>query len=326
MIPRLFACFLLMVVTIAIVADRRPAQSQMQPPKNDERVKVSVCQLKADPAAYNRKLVEVTAFVSHGFEDFAIFDTACHTWPDIWLEYGGTTASPTMYCCGVTPSNKRSKPLVIDNIQVNLTDDQQFKKFDTLINSRPDTLAHATLVGRFFAGEKQEHFGGRWGGYGHMGCCTLLAIQQVLSVDPQSSRLIDYQATVYPPGLDKADCYGELTRIDDPFKPLIEAQERADSGEEDWAFTDPTRVATHGLAQILNIDEKSIRLRSTGRAQGQFSYRWQPKKNGNLYLLVVSRPYIVTFFAKDPNRIAWTLRSVYEVGCTENPKPVRRIN
>lgn len=320
MIPRLFACFLL-VFTASLAW---PNHSQQVKPETP--VKATVCELKNDPAAYNHKLVEVTAFVSHGFEDFGIFDTACNTWPDVWLEYGGTTASPTMYCCGVTPSNKRSKPLIIDNIQVNLVGDKRFNEFDTLINSEPDTITRATVVGRFFAGEKQERFGGRWGGYGHMGCCTLLAIQQVLSVEPHSSRLLDYRATVYPRGLDKADCYGELTRVDDPFTPLIKAQERADSGDEVWAFSDPGRVATNGLAKLLNIDEKSIRLRLTERGQGQFSYRWQPKKNGNTYLIVVSRPYILTFFAKDPKRVAWVLRTVYEAGCTENEKPVRRIN
>jgi hypothetical protein len=320
MILRLFACFLLVFSTSLAW----PNQSQQVKP--EAPVKATVCQLKNDPAAYNHKLVEVTAFVSHGFEDFAMFDTACNTWPDIWLEYGGTTGSPTMYCCGVTPSNKRSKPLVVENIQVDLVGDKRFNEFDTLINSQPDTIARATVVGRFFAGEKQEHRGGRWGGYGHMGCCTLLAIQQVLSVDPHRSRLLDYQSTADPSGLAKADCYGELTRIDDRFTPLIKAQERADSGEEAWAFNDPLRVATHGLAQILKIDESTVRLRLTERAQGQFSYRWQPKRNGNVYLVVVSRPYILKFSAKDPNRVAWVLRTVYEVGCTENVKPIRRIN
>ena len=38
---------------------------------------VTVCQLKSDPPAYNHKLVEVTGFVSHDFEDFTLFDPTC---------------------------------------------------------------------------------------------------------------------------------------------------------------------------------------------------------------------------------------------------------
>jgi len=326
MIPRILACLLLAAVAIVIVSDQLPAKSQMQAPKKDERLKVSVCQLKNDPAAYNHKLVEVTGFISHGFEDFGISDPACLSWPDVWLEYGGSKASDTMYCCGVVPSHTRPTPLVIDNIQVDLVADKQMGAFQKLLASLPDTIVHATLVGRFFAGEKMEGRGPeRYGGYGHMGCCTLFAIQQVLSVDPHNSRLLDYRATADPRGLEKADCYGDLTKID-PTADLIKDQERADSGEEDWAFTDPARVGAHGLAKLLNIDEKSIKLRLTERAQGRFVYRWQPRKNGNLYLLVVTRPYILTFFAKDPNRVAWSLRTAYEVGCTENEKPIRRIN
>jgi hypothetical protein len=69
--------------------------------------KVTVCQLKNAPPAYNHKLIEVTAFVSHDFEDFTVFDPACPSWPDVWLEYGGTSKSGTMYCCGVTDDRLR---------------------------------------------------------------------------------------------------------------------------------------------------------------------------------------------------------------------------
>jgi hypothetical protein len=43
----------------------------------EQPVSVTVCQLKNDPPAYNHKLVELTAFVSHDFEDFTLFDPTC---------------------------------------------------------------------------------------------------------------------------------------------------------------------------------------------------------------------------------------------------------
>src|ERR1700681_4643540 len=88
--------------------------------------KVSLCQLKSDPAAYNHKLVEVTGLVSHGFEDFTLSDPTCSSWPAVWLEYGGKSKSGTMYCCGVTADRHRLKGLVIEGIAIPLTKDDQF--------------------------------------------------------------------------------------------------------------------------------------------------------------------------------------------------------
>jgi hypothetical protein len=63
-------CLLLTIVGVAF--------SQEQP---------TVCQLK-NPPAFNHKLVEVTAFVSHAFEDFTLLDPTCSSWPGVWLSMG----------------------------------------------------------------------------------------------------------------------------------------------------------------------------------------------------------------------------------------------
>src|SRR5262249_5575432 len=169
-----------------------------------EPIKVEVCQLKDDPAAYNHKLVQVTGFISHGFEDFTLFDPTCPPWPGIWLEYGGTAASGTMYCCGVTVARNRPKQLVVENIPISLVDDKRFREFDKLIQRRPDSVVHATLVGRFFSGERtHDPVTVSLGGYGHMGCCSLLAIQQVISVDHQDRDDLDYGAFPDQPDITK---------------------------------------------------------------------------------------------------------------------------
>jgi len=170
----------------------------------EEPIKVNVCQLKDDPAAYNHKLVQVTGFISHGFEDFTLFDPTCPPWPGIWLEYGGTAASGTMYCCGVTVARNRPKQLVVENIPISLVDDKRFREFDKLIQRRPDSVVHATLVGRFFSGERtHDPVTVSLGGYGHMGCCSLLAIQQVISVDHQDRDDLDYGAFPDQPDITK---------------------------------------------------------------------------------------------------------------------------
>lgn len=142
---------------------------------------VEVCRLQADPAAYNRKLVEVSGLVQHGFESFALSDSKCSGGLPVWLEYGGSVNSETVYCCGTTAGAPRGQTLVVDGITLPLADDALFHRFDDHIRkaSREVTF-RATLRGHFFAGKKQPAAGG---GYGHLGCCSLLVIEQVMAVD-----------------------------------------------------------------------------------------------------------------------------------------------
>ena len=165
----------------------------------------TVCQIKTNPAAYDHKLVQVTAFASHGFENFTLFDPDCQAWPEIWLEYGGTTASGTVYCCDAPKSRKRSKPAEIDGVVVPLTDDKAFHDFDRLIQRPPDSIAHATLAGWFFAAKK-EAASSPATSYGHMGCCSLLMIQQVVAVDPQTRTDVDYRTAPDQPTASKESC------------------------------------------------------------------------------------------------------------------------
>ena len=289
----------------------------LQENKRAERSRVSVCELKRDPLAFNHKLVEVTGFISHGFEDLTLFDPECSEWPGVWLEYGGKSASGTMYCCGVTAARSREKPLVIENIPVELVDDARFQQFDKLLQRRPDSVVHATIVGRFFSGELETYANrSSWGGYGHMGCCTLLAIQEVLAVDPHDSTELDYGASSDQPETNDT-CTG-YTILTDGLQEegLIKAQQRADLGQEEWAFTDPKRVATEGLARQLGIrNSATITLTQTREAQGRFVYHWWPKGRTKSYMVVASRPYLLSFYAKDPKRVAWVMTAAFERPC-----------
>jgi hypothetical protein len=42
------------------------------------------------------------------------------------------------------------------------------------------------------------------------------------------------------------------------------------------------------------------------------------------YLVVVSRPYLVSFYAKDASKIAWIVVGAYESSCNKN-NHVKRI-
>jgi hypothetical protein len=297
----------------------------------DQPESVTACQLKNDPPAYNHKLVAVTAFVLHDFEDFTLFDPNCASWPEVWLEYGGKTKSGTMYCCGGTANRSNPQQMVVENMPIPLVEDDQFREFDKLIQTqfrseRHGAIAHATVVGRFFAG-KQLHYPNAtfWGGYGHMGCCSLLAIQEIRSVDSQDRDDLDYGASADQPDIDKTGCgYRELTPIR-PASDLMRAQQQADIGERDWAFDDPRRVASDALDRVAKLDESSIAgLKQTRKTQGRIIYQWSPTGKTETYMFVVSRPYWLSFYAHDPKRVAWVVVAAYVSSCGKN-NPVTRI-
>lgn len=118
-------------------------------------VKATVCQLLADRKAWDHKLVEVSGFASHGFEDSGFSDPECSgSRFELWMEYGGKESTGTMS----TVSNydrTRPKPAVVEGIAVPLVEDALFHRFDDFLhqNSRTGTSVHGTVIARFFAGE-----------------------------------------------------------------------------------------------------------------------------------------------------------------------------
>lgn len=168
-------------------------QSQAQ--DQNEPLRVSLCEIKAHPEKFLHRLVEVTATASHGFEDSMFEDSRC-AWPQggpgVWMEYGGKRTTATTYCCGVSPMPTRNETLVVDGVRLELVDDEKFREFDKRLHSRPSNprlsnVVRATLRGRIFAryeglaGTKQDL---QWRGYGHMDCCMLFVVTQVVSTDP----------------------------------------------------------------------------------------------------------------------------------------------
>ena len=262
----------------------------------EEPAQVTVCELKANPADYNHKLIEVIGFVSHGFEDFGLFDPSCSSWPYVWLEYGGTKKSGTMYCCGVSNSRTRPQELVVEGITVSLTTDETFDTFDKLI--RPDSVVHATLIGRFFAG-KESRLMGR--GYGHMGCCSLLAIQTVVSVDSHDRVDLDYRSSPDQPNIEKAGCGYQDLVPPWPYADWVKAQQTADLKGSDSVFESSEQVAADALNRLANMDVKTLEnLQETKRTQGRVIYELKTDDGETTYMIVLSKPYILSFYAKGP--------------------------
>jgi len=281
---------------------------------SEEPEKVSVCQLTADPASFNHKLIQVTSFLSHGFEDFTLLDPSCVAGPDIWLEYGGKAASGTVYCCGGTGARSRPKEIKVENISIPLIEDDNFRKLDGLLQAPGHyAIAHATFLGRFFSGREISYPKGKhWGGYGHMGCCSLLVIQQVLAVDPHDRNDLDYESYVDQPDVDKLNCggYRDLTGVL-PYQDMLAAQTNAEGGKEFWAFDDPRRVAIEGLAKLLKVDGTTIAVKELRKSQGKIIFEWHPKGKKR-YMVIITRPYWLSFYSHSQGKVAWVLAAAYE--------------
>ncbi len=155
-----------------------PSSASQQPNR------VTLCQLAQDPAAYNHAFVRLSGTATQGFENFTFSDPSCEP-PvsdqfSLWLTYGGTMQSDTTYCCpGEGGKQQRQKPIEVEGIHVALVNDAHLNRFVTLLKHEPHTV-RATLIGVFFAGEQHAVNGHpTLPGYGHLGCCSLLVIQQV---------------------------------------------------------------------------------------------------------------------------------------------------
>lgn len=282
---------------------------------NEELLEVSVCDLKKSPEKYNHKLVEVTGFFSQGFEDFSISDPECDSEQLIWLEYGGMAKSGTIYCCNETIANTRPKPLEIENITIPLVEDEKFTKFRDLLShsNRTGVSILATVKGRFFSGRKRERPDKTYfGGFGHMGVYSLLAIQKVIRIDEFRGENLNY---LLEPGfseLEDAD-KKEFFRLSD-IKERIELQRNADNGERKWSFENPQEVATETLSKHLQIDEKSIvGMKAFNKLKNQVAYNWMQISTGETFIIVVSRPSWLSFYAKNKNKVVWIPVSLYKI-------------
>jgi hypothetical protein len=138
--------------------------------------------------------------VSLGFEEFVLRTTECESRRrDTWLVFGGDVPTPT-----VSTVNDQERPvgklLKVNGVPIPLVHDAALDLFRERLTARRldrpngkvcggDTSCQlydvtATFRGIFFAADNRP-----LAGYGHMGCCHLLAIEQVADVDAQRTAV-----------------------------------------------------------------------------------------------------------------------------------------
>jgi hypothetical protein len=310
----LYLAFTLIVGALPILAQTERSSEAVSKARE-----VTFCELSRDPASFNHQLVRLTAFVSHGFEDFSLGEPTCRTQGfSVWVMYGGKAQSNTAYCCpGETGSKTRPESLTIEGVQIPLVQDSTFRGFTELLKKEPDTTVRVTVEGTFFSGVKRTINGSTsWGGAGHLGCCSLFAIDRVVSFEPHTRTDLDYtsEAGWYEKeGCDNGIRYERQVSIsysDSAVDEAIAEQRNADSGERAWAFTDPERVAMESLKPFYPGQIPDLhRVKKTSARQ---VFHW---KNGkNRVVIVVTRPYWLSFYSASKT-VVWVGTMVKEAGC-----------
>jgi hypothetical protein len=92
----------------------------------------------------------------------------------------------------------------IENIPTRLVEDARFKQFSDLLYREGNKVAHATIIGRFFAGKLVQYASGV-----RRKKHDKLAIERIVSVDLHRSKALDYAALTFddqPETADKTGC------------------------------------------------------------------------------------------------------------------------
>src|SRR5580704_505395 len=187
--PILFLVLLLVATTLR--AQETPAE-------------VSLCDLALHPKSFDGKTIRVRGTLNVNFEDFTLAIENCGTQQQIWLAFGGDV--PGIVASMVNDNfRKPGVDLKVNGVSYAITRDENFRKLYALIAARhgdkPSYSVTATLTGAFLAGEERKLTNGQsyLGGYGHLGCCSLLVITLVSNVQSVPSADLTLDGSVLDP-------------------------------------------------------------------------------------------------------------------------------
>jgi hypothetical protein len=126
--------------------------------------------------------------------DFTLDSGNCNSGSAIWLSFGGDVET-----------RKPGVDLEVDGVKYSLKKNEDFRRLYSLITIRRQKKAAyqvtGTLIGKFLAGKKIEGADHRthFMGYGHISCCSLFVISEVMDVVSVPGAKSDLGGTVTSP-------------------------------------------------------------------------------------------------------------------------------
>ncbi len=200
---------------------------------------------------------------------------------------------------------------MVDGVVTSLVEDAAFHRLNELVHVDGGSASvHTTAVGWFFAAKGGDPRDVGLGGYGHMGCCNLLVLRQVLSVDEVRDKTLDRNEGGRSPNWPSTHDLVRLGRDRD----MVKAQKETEAGAEGRSFTDPMLVARAFLVHVAGFSkEEALQLRELGISSPErevYVGTISGTTKANVRV-VVSRPAWLSFYAKDPARVAWVVIGAY---------------
>lgn len=326
------------ITVVAIVSIVAAAQG---PPPNF--VDTNVCELVKNPDSYNKKVVRLHAFISRGFEDSTLYDPDCAPEALVNFRVGESTAFQIWADFADDAKWERVKGYLP------LARTPELDRFRKLIIGRRGQMTSATLVGTFFAGKPLNINGQKVSarGFGHMGCCSLLVIATVESVDEDYSPNLNYTWADWNVGIPEG-CYSEQMVGVPTNAELRNWQKLSAAGHDEWRFN-PKLVAedqlkrlkagaygskSGGSTEVLvpgkqdlivpKDDRPSETLLEEHSTAYRKTYVWiEPDRLTRIYI-VVARPYWLQPVAGSPDKVIWVPTGSSVVCCGEFQKKKKK--
>jgi hypothetical protein len=293
-------------------------------------VAVSLCDVQAHPEKYDRQLVKIKGTTVATFESFVLFDPSCPSSSNsVWLTFGGDVSDPVVYCCG-DHSRRPGSTLKVQGLRIPLLRNDNFRRFMSLIRTyggptlgsrdkeeRPYFEVTATLTGRFFRGAQTGI-----PGYGHLGCCSLLAIEEVNNINSVIKIAHDGDQKCVSDSWQYSRSLPELKRN------IRQLQRRSSKPQERWRRTDYQRVAREalqraGTAWEINIPDTNLACRldehnsPTPDPYAQYEAVCLVQHDGVGFGVGVSKPAFMFGAKKDWEEIVWYAGNARREICTQ---------
>jgi hypothetical protein len=280
----------------------------------------TTCGLLLHPDKYDGGLVSVDGFVTVGPDEFMLHDASCgDASGKVWLQFAGDIPSPGG---GGVSRGVSGKPRTVEGLQLPLNKDRDFDAMEKLLQeaqkSGKTKMLRATLIGKYFPGKPTKTVTGEEmrSGYGRVGCCSLLMIQEVVKVDSGLEEPVDFSpVSNIAPRMLRKGC--TVTNV--PLAPHEdEDQLERKSLEDEYQYLhDPKKVAARAVAVQagLDADEVERHLQSESATQSVASYLWNSIDGTLSFHVVVNKPYWLLQTAASGDAVVWAPKQMSKAEC-----------
>lgn len=291
----------------------------------------TTCGLLLHPDKYDEGLVSVEGLIIVGPEEFTLHDASCGDVNGrMWLQFAGNVASPG---AATVARGVSGKPRTVEGLELPLNKDRDFEAMQKLLQeaqrSGKTKMLRATLIGKYFPGKPIKTASGETmrSGYGRLGCCSLLVIEEVDKVGLELEEPVDFSpASSMPSRTLMKGC--TVTQVQLPPHEDEDQLERGSLEEEYQYLHDPKKVAARAIAVQESLDAETIekQLQTEVATQSLSSYTWASPNGVTSYRITVNKPHWLLQTAAKGDVVIWAPKQMTKTQCTPESRVVNPIN